>query len=264
MDVMDRKPEAATSPQGRRWWKAWKVLAAVVIGIGLFFAVRQGSGLVPQALELVEDLGPWAAVAFICIYAVATVAWIPGSILTLASGAIFGLVKGTLVTLTGATLGATLAFLISRYLARGALERRIGNDPRLASMDNAIQRQGGKLVFLIRLSPVFPFNLLNYALGLTAVRLRDYVLASAIGMAPGTFMYVYAGFAAGQVALSASGVEGRGPAGYAVLGVGLLATVVVTVIVTRIARRAISDASPASEAATSGAAGSDPLTETSD
>ena len=217
----------------------WKAVVALVLGAGVFFLARQGADLVPRALEAVRGLGPWAAIAFIGFYAVATVAWVPGSVLTLASGAIFGLARGTLFTLVGATLGATLAFLVSRHLARGALERRIGADPRLAAMDEAVGREGPRLIFLLRLSPAFPFTLMNYALGLTAVRLRDYVMASAVGMAPGTFMYVYAGFAAGQVAMSASGAGERGAGEYVILAVGLLATVAVTVFVTRIARRAL-------------------------
>ena len=222
-----------------------KVGAGLVLVVGFVLLARRGAHYIPSALETVRSLGPWAAVAFIGLYAIATVAWVPGSLLTLAAGAIFGLAQGTLFTLVGATLGASLAFLVSRYIARGALERRIGSDPRLTSVDEAIGREGGKLIFLLRLSPVFPFTLMNYALGLTAVRFRDYVLASAVGMAPGTFMYVYAGYAAGQVALGASGASERGPGSYAVLGVGLLATVAVTVFVTRIARKALIEASGA-------------------
>ena len=243
MNDSEMRPDGA-GPSGRgRAPALWKAGGILVLGAGLFFLARQGAHLIPQALEAVRGLGPWAAVAFIGLYAVAAVAWVPGSVLTLASGAIFGLAWGTLLTLIGATLGASLAFLVSRYLARAALERRIGNDPRLTSMDKALGREGARLIFLLRLSPVFPFNLMNYALGLTAVRFRDYVLASAVGMAPGTFMYVYAGFAAGQVAMSAGGAGQRGAAGYATLAVGLLATIAVTVFVTRIARRALRSAS---------------------
>jgi uncharacterized membrane protein YdjX (TVP38/TMEM64 family) len=220
----------------------WKAAAAVGVGAAVILLAREGAGFVPGSLDAIQSLGPWAAIAYIGLYILATVAWVPGSVLTLASGAIFGLARGTVFTLVGATLGASLAFLVSRYLARGPLEKRIGADPRLSSMDEAIQKQGAKLIFLIRLSPVFPFNFLNYALGLTAVRLRDYAFASAVGMAPGTFMYVYAGYAAGQVAMSASGTLQRGPGSYAMLGVGLLATAAVTVLVTRIARRALREA----------------------
>jgi len=236
----------------------WKVAAALILGAGVVFLARQGADLVPRALDAVRGLGPWAAMAFIAFYAVATVAWVPGSVLTLASGAIFGLARGTLFTLAGATLGATMAFLVSRHLARGALERRIGADPRLAAMDEAVGREGPRLIFLLRLSPAFPFTLMNYALGLTAVRLRDYVLASAVGMAPGTFMYVYAGFAAGQVAMGASGAGERGAGEYALLAVGFLATVAVTVFVTRIARRALRAATELEGSVAEGEAGSPP------
>jgi len=216
-----------------------RIVAALALALALAFLAREGVRFVPGAVEWVRELGPWAAVAFIGLYALATVAWIPGSVLTLAAGAIFGLVGGTLFTLVGATLGASLAFLISRHLARDALERRIRADPRLSAMDDAVGREGGRLIFLIRLSPAFPFSLLNYALGLTAVRFRDYVVASAVGMAPGTFIYVYAGYTAGQVAMEAGGASERGLGGWILLGVGLGATVAVTVFVTRLARRAL-------------------------
>lgn len=212
------------------------LLAAAIAAVVLLG--REGASYIPRALEAVRGLGPWAALGFIGIYAVATVSWVPGSILTLAAGAVFGLLAGTVYTLVGATLGAALAFLVARHLARGAVERRLACNPRLRAVDEAVGRQAGKVVLLLRLSPIVPFNALNYALGLTSVRFRDYVLASAVGMAPGTFMYVYAGHAAGVVAEGAAGVT-RGAGYYAFLGVGLLATVALTIVVTRAARRAL-------------------------
>ncbi|MGH7534747.1 MAG: TVP38/TMEM64 family protein, partial [Gemmatimonadales bacterium] len=138
-----------------------------------------------------------------------------------------------------ATLGASAAFLVSRYLARGAIERRLAGNARFAAIDRAIGRQGRKIVLLLRLSPVFPFNLLNYGLGLTQVRFTDYLIAS-IGMLPGTVLYVYYGKVVGDVARLAGGVDlAKGPAYYAVLGVGLIATILVTTVVTRTARRAL-------------------------
>jgi uncharacterized membrane protein YdjX (TVP38/TMEM64 family) len=216
-----------------------RVLIGIALVAAIVVAARAGADRIPELLRRVDAMGPWAAVAFVGIYAVAAVAWIPGSILTLAAGAIFGLLRGTVFTLIGATLGASLAFLVSRYIARSAIERKLGDSPKLRAVDEAVAREGAKVVFLIRLSPVFPFNALNYALGLTKVRFRDYVPASALGMIPGTFMYVYAGHAAGQIA---AGTAGAGPDGigrYVMLGVGLLATVAVTVVVTRAARRAL-------------------------
>ncbi len=190
-----------------------------------------------DVLRGVESLGPWAAAAFVGLYATLTVAWVPGSVMTLAAGAIFGLVEGTLITLAGATIGAALAFLVARYLARDAVERRLGGHRKLRTIDEALAREGAKVVFLLRLSPVFPFNALNYALGLTRVRFRDYVLASATGMVPGTFLYVYAGHAAGRVADAAIAETPRGAGYYALLAVGLVATIAATVLVTRAARR---------------------------
>jgi uncharacterized membrane protein YdjX (TVP38/TMEM64 family) len=167
------------------------------------------------------------------------VAFVPGSLLTLAAGAIFGVPSGTAYVFLAAVLGSTGAFLIARYAARGAVERRMAGDPRFAAIDDAVGREGRKIVLLLRLSPVFPFNLLNYALGLTKVRLADYLLG-AIGMLPGTLLYVYTGKLAGDVAALAGGAAPERGIGYwAVLGVGFAATLAVTVVVTRIARRAL-------------------------
>ena len=151
----------------------------------------------------------------------------------------FGLTRGVLFVFVGATLGSTLAFLLSRYVARRAVERRLAGNVRFAAVDRAIAVQGRRIVILLRLSPAFPFSLLNYALGLTRISLRDYVLAS-VGMLPGTMLYVYYGKLAGDVAALAGGVAPRRDAAYyAVLGVGLLATVIVTAVVTRTARAAL-------------------------
>lgn len=214
---------------------------AVAAGAVLGFLVvgRVGGAYLPVFASWVAEQGVWGPVLFIAGYAVATVALVPGSLLTLAAGAVFGLAAGVAYVFMGAVLGATLAFLVGRYAARGAVERRISGDPRFERIDAAIARSGRKIVFLLRLSPVLPYNLLNYALGLTRVRLRDYVIAS-LGMLPGTFLYVYSGRVAGDVASLAGGaaVE-RGGGYYAVLVLGLVATVGVTIMVTRIARRAL-------------------------
>jgi uncharacterized membrane protein YdjX (TVP38/TMEM64 family) len=160
---------------------------------------------------------------------------------TMAAGAIFGLAKGTLLVFLGATLGSTFSFLVARYLARSAIEKRLAARPRFRAIDRAVARQGLKIVFLVRLSPVFPYNLLNYGLGLTRVKLLDYVLAC-FGMIPGTFLYVYYGKALGSLAAVAGGAAPeRGPGDWALLGVGLAATVAVTAFVARIAQRALNE-----------------------
>jgi uncharacterized membrane protein YdjX (TVP38/TMEM64 family) len=215
-----------------------------VLGLAAALAVlillaRQLGGYIPAFARWVEGLGPLGPVVFVLGYAVATVAFVPGSLLTLAGGAIFGLAEGTVIVFIGASLGAIAAFLVSRYVARAAIERRLGAHPRFAALDRAIAQEGRKIVFLLRLSPVFPFVFLNYALGLTRVRLADYALAC-FGMLPGTLLYVYYGKVVGDVAaLAAGAAPQRGTAHYVVLGLGLLATLVVTTVVTRIASRAL-------------------------
>jgi len=213
-------------------------IAAVIL---LIFVGRYVGGYVPRFSNWVHELGLWGPVVFVLGYAVATVAFVPGSLLTLAAGAIFGLIRGTVIVLIGATLGASAAFLVARYFARKAIERRIESRPRFAAIDRAVGREGLKIVTLLRLSPVFPFNLLNYGLGLTRVRFVHYLIAC-VGMLPGTFLYVYYGKALGDLAAVASGTQvERGPGYWAVSGLGLAATILVTYLVTRIARRALKE-----------------------
>lgn len=223
-----------------------KALAGLVVLVALLLLAKRAGGYVPAFAEWVDGLGLWGALLFVLGYALATVAFVPGSLLTLASGAIFGIAKGTLLVFLGATLGATLAFLIARYVARAAIERRVAKNPRFQAIDQAVGKEGRKIVFLLRLSPVFPFVLLNYGLGLTRVRLLDYVIAS-IGMLPGSLLYVYYGKLAGDVATLASGSSAQSERGwqhYAVLGLGVLATLAVTTVVTRLASRALRQIEP--------------------
>ena len=204
-------------------------------------------GSLPRFAAWVSSLGVWGPVVYVVGYALAVIAFVPGSVLTLAAGAIFGVVRGVVYVFVAATLGAAGAFLVSRYVARAAIERRIAGNPRFAAVDRAVAAEGRKIVFLLRLSPVFPFTLLNYGLGLTRVRFVDYLVAS-VGMLPGTLLYVYYGKLVGDVAALAGGAGVEKGAGYwAVLGLGLVATVVVTTIVTRTARRALRDATGAAD-----------------
>lgn len=203
---------------------------------------RRAGAHVPEFAAWVDGLGPWGPLAFIAGYVVACVALVPGSLLTLAAGAIFGLWRGVAFVFVGASVGAAAAFLVARYVARGAIARRLAGDRRVAAIDRAVGREGRKIVLLLRLSPVIPFNLLNYALGLTRVRLGDYLIGM-IGLLPGTVLYVYAGKLAGDVAALAGGAgPTRGPGYYAVLGLGLAATVGATALVARAARRALREA----------------------
>ena len=234
METTVPAPPAKSFPFG----KILLILAAVAALLALG---RFAGGYIPAFQRWVEGLGALGPLAFIVGYAVAVVAFIPGSALTLAAGTIFGVAKGTALVFVAAMLGSTGAFLVARHLARAAIEKRISGDARFAAIDRAIGSEGRKIVFLLRLSPIFPFNLLNYGLGLTRVRLADYVIAG-IGMLPGTLLYVYLGSAAGEALAAAGGARVRTPGEWALFGVGLAATVVVTWVVTRIARRALRDA----------------------
>lgn len=214
-------------------------LAGVVALAALFLLGSKVGDVLPRFTAWVQGLGVWGPVAYIAGYVLATVLFAPGVILTLASGVIFGLFWGTVYTVIGATLGAACAFLVARYLARGFVERRLAERPRFQAIDRAVGRQGFKIVFLMRLSPIFPYNLLNYALGLTRVRFSDYLLAC-VGMIPGTLLYVYYGKALGSLAAVASGTElQKGAEFWVFLGLGLVATIVVTTYITRIAGRAL-------------------------
>ena len=232
-------PPATAEPRFRLSSRLLSSLA-LIAGFGaLLLAGRMAAAVLPGFTAKLSGLGAWAPLAFLVGYVLATVAFVPGSILTLAAGALFGLWKGTLLAFVSATLGAAAAFLVSRHLARDFVHRRLAADQRAAAIDRAIGDQGRKIVFLLRLSPVFPFNLLNYALGLTRVRFTDYLIAS-LGMLPGTFLYVYFGKAACDVARLAGPNPIRGSLGYyALLGIGLVATIAVVAIVTRAARRTL-------------------------
>ncbi|OAB57126.1 hypothetical protein AY600_07585 [Phormidium willei BDU 130791] len=197
-----------------------------------------------QALQSIQDLGTIGIIAFIGLYIIATVAFLPGSIVTLGGGVVFGVVFGSLYVFIGAVLGSTLAFLIGRYLARDWVAGKIASHPKFTAIDDAVGREGFKIVFLTRLSPIFPFNLLNYAYGVTNVSLKDYVLGS-LGMIPGTIMYVYIGSLAGSLATLGTGAATADPQAELLQRIlqiiGFIATVAVTIYVTRIARNALAE-----------------------
>ncbi len=200
-----------------------------------FFAFLQNT------LQWINGLGALGGVVFIAIYIIATLAFLPAAILTLGAGVIFGVIWGSLYVFIGATLGAVAAFLVGRYLARGWVKQKISSYKKFANIDKAVSKEGLKIVFLIRLSPLFPFNLLNYALGVTSVSLKDYFLAS-VGMIPGTIMYVYLGHLAGDLALIGNKSQPDNMILHWVIQIiGLIATIAVTVYVTKIAKKALKE-----------------------
>ncbi len=216
-------------------------LALALLALAALIALgRWAGGRIDELRTWIDGLGAIGPLVFVAAYALGVVAFLPGAALTLAGGAIFGLARGVVLVFCAAVLGSTLSFLIARYVARSAIEKRIAGNARFAAIDRAIGREGRKIVFLLRLSPVFPFTYGNYALGLTRVKLADYMLAS-LGMLPGTVLYVYTGSLAGDVASAAARGAASGRTALAVLG--FAATAVVTIYVTRIARRALAEAS---------------------
>jgi uncharacterized membrane protein YdjX (TVP38/TMEM64 family) len=192
-------------------------------------------------LQWISSLGAVAPIVFIGAYIAACVLFIPGSIMTIGGGILFGVVRGSIYVSIGATAGATAAFLIGRYLARDWVAAKLAGHATFNAIDAAVGHEGWKIVGLTRLSPVFPFNLLNYAYGLTRVSLRDYLLASWLGMLPGAVMYTYIGSLVGDLTRVGSASAAR-PAGYWILNVvGLAATVAVALYAARIARRALAE-----------------------
>ncbi len=174
--------------------KVLRLALLLVLLIGIVVAIPYARLLDASALETwVRSAGVAAPLLFMTIYACAAVLFLPGSVLTVAGGALFGPVLGAVYSLTGATIGATLAFLIARYVASSWVEQKIGG--RLKRLKQGVEAEGWRFVAFVRLVPLFPFNLLNYALGLTRIRLLDYVLASYVCMAPGSIAYTYLGYA---------------------------------------------------------------------
>ena len=231
------------SPWVHRISPALRAASLVGIALGLAgIARRLPLTQMAGALEgRVRELGVWGPLVYGLIYVVAVVALAPASALTIAAGAIFGPLIGTVVVSLASTTGAALAFLISRHLAREAVARRLGRDPRFAAIDRAIGDHGWKIVAMLRLSPAVPFNLQNYLYGLTRIGFWACVLTSWITMLPGTLMYVYLGYAGRASLEAASGGRTRSPAEWALLAIGLAATVLVTVYVTRLARKSLQE-----------------------
>lgn len=214
--------------------------AILIIIIGNYFDLQE---LFSKSLLWVDSLGWLAPVAFIVIYNIATLLFIPGSLLTFKGGCLFGFMWGSIYVLIAATIGATFAFLVGRYISRDWVCQQIGNKPNFKAIDKAVAKNGLKIVFLTRLSPIFPFNLLNYAFGATQVSLKDYILGS-IGMIPGTAMYVYMGSLIGDIAIKNPSIPKNPETQFVQLllqGVGLIATVFVTFYISKVAKKALQE-----------------------
>ena len=228
---------APATPAGRRRGLALKVALAlgIICGLVAVYKMLPVDEFLEIAADWVDSLGFWGPLAFMILYVSSVVLLVPGSVLTAAAGALFGVAYGSVYVSIASTAGATAAFLVGRHFARGWVERRIAGNERFAAIDFAVAQEGWKIVGLTRLSPVFPFTLLNYAYGITKVRLRDYVLASWVGMMPGTILYVYLG----SLGKAATEAKEKSPLEWTFYGIGLAVTVMVTIYVTKVARRAL-------------------------
>jgi uncharacterized membrane protein YdjX (TVP38/TMEM64 family) len=231
------------------WWVL--VILLVLVGVKLF-PWREGIG---NLLAWIRTIGPAAPVIFVLVYILACVLLLPGSLITLGAGFLFGVAKGFVVVSVGSVAGATAAFLIGRTAARQWIGDRVKGRPKFEAVDEAVGQRGFYIVLLTRLSPLFPFTLLNYFYGITAVTLRDYVLASWIGMVPGTLMYVYLGSIAKSLTELLAGQSTAGRGTTILFWLGLVATVAVAILVTRVARRALDEVIAGKGAAAAGRLG---------
>jgi uncharacterized membrane protein YdjX (TVP38/TMEM64 family) len=237
--------------EGTKSRSRWKLVIGglVVVALIVLGSVFNVQRYLRDALAWITEQGMAGVLVYAALYMLATVLFVPGSILTLGAGFIYGLVQGSILVSVASTIGATLAFLVGRYLARDWVASKVRGNEKFAAIDDAVGREGWKIVGLTRLSPIFPFNMLNYAYGLTKVDLKGYALASWIGMMPGTVMYVYIGSLAGDLATLGAGERTRTVWEWILYGVGLAATVVVTVFVTRLARKTLTKKVDTAEAA---------------
>ncbi|MBN3906552.1 MAG: TVP38/TMEM64 family protein [Nostoc sp. NMS1] len=218
------------------------LLSCLVVAFIIAAKQLNFQGLLHALVIWVESLGIFGPIAYIVIYNLATLLFIPGSLLTLKGGCLFGVFWGSIYVLIAAIIGATLAFIIGRYLSRDWVYRQMDKYPKFKAIDLAVAKEGWKIVLLTRLSPVFPFNLLNYAFGVTQVSLKDYILGS-FGIIPGTVMYVYIGSLAGNLAMINTSYQPTTSETqvwqWIMQVVGLIATVAVTVYITKVAQKAL-------------------------
>jgi len=216
-------------------------LAVLLIIATKHFDIRE---LLQASLLWVDSLGVLAPIVYMIIYNLATLLFIPGSLLTLKGGCLFGLFWGSIYVTIAAMFGAICAFLIGRYLSRDWVCKQIENHPKFKAINQAVKREGWKIVLLTRLSPIFPFNLLNYVFGVTQVSLKDYVFGS-IGMIPATVVYVYIGsLARNLVTLDMSNrptTTETQIAQWVIRIIGLIATIAVTVYITHLSKKALDE-----------------------
>ena len=209
------------------------VIAAVLLGLIAAARLLPVRDWIQSLQDWVRGMGAAGMVIYGAIYVAAVVLFVPGIVLTLGAGFLFGLGWGIVVVSAASTTAAALAFLIARYFARDSVEKIARKNAKFAAIDRAIGKEGWKVVALLRLSPLVPFSLSNYLYGLTSVRFGAYVATSWVAMLPATVLYVYLGAAGRTIGQKTE----RSPWEWVLLGVGLAATAAVTVLLTRVAKR---------------------------
>jgi uncharacterized membrane protein YdjX (TVP38/TMEM64 family) len=228
----DQSPPAPPPPAARGWWRPVSLLA-LVIAILVLAKVFGLGGKLGALRGWIDSFGAWGPLVFILIYIAATVAALPGSALSVVAAALFGSVLGVVLVIIAATIGASLAFLISRYFAREAVSHWLSQNEKFQRLDRLTEEHGAIIVALTRLVPIFPFNLLNYGFGLTRVPFWTYVFWSGLCMLPGTILYVVGA----DVIISAL-AQGKVP--WVLIG-ALLAAAVVLVVLVRYARKKLKE-----------------------
>lgn len=214
-----------------------KLLGIALPLVGAVAAGKFAQPYLPAFTAWVGTLGVWGPVAFITVYVIGVICMMPVFLLTIASGAIFGVMRASIFVMTGSLIGAFFAFLIARYLIRDLVAKRISTNPKLSAVDRAVGEDGRRLVFFLRLSPVVPFVLSNYALGATQVKVADFLIGT-LGLAPIAISYAAFGKAAGAT----DATTGKSALSWPVLAVGVIATVFLAWLIARIAQKAIAEA----------------------
>jgi uncharacterized membrane protein YdjX (TVP38/TMEM64 family) len=192
-----------------------------------------------DGMKFIQDCGPWGWVLFVLLYALCCLTFVPGSILTIAGGAVYGFWGGTVLVLTGNGLGSVLCLLTTRYLLRDWMKRRLAGNRKVHAIEEAVKNHDWKLVFLTRLSPVMPYSLINYSLGLTNISPWRFLVATELGATPAALVYVYIGTLVGNLARLGPDLRQHRPLEYIIQGVGLVVAIVVTIYVARLATRAL-------------------------
>jgi uncharacterized membrane protein YdjX (TVP38/TMEM64 family) len=247
MAEIENKPEQSLLSNQQRRKKIIKVVILVIIILIVIGGIKK---LLPikdwliKSLEWTQGLGILGPVFVAGFYILACILFLPGSVLTLGAGFIFKVVKGSITVSIGSTLGACAAFLLGRTVARKWIAGKVTKNEKFAAIDEAVAQQGFKIVLLTRLSPAFPFVLLNYAFGLTKISFWKYALGSWVGMMPGTIMYVYFGAGLRSLADVAAGQVEKTTAGTIFFWLGMGVTLIVTLFVTGVARNALKNAVP--------------------